>query len=261
MNKKDLGLALQVGSLFMPVICEGAGGAIGVKLLSPLIGRTVGKAIGQGVVTGGLTGLVEGTGRGLYENQNPLKTGLIDMTAGSIMGGSLGHLGANISKGFNDKSLSNFLVKGRRDKHNLKQLGKKYYQNYLQERVVNTPMGKAKFDAVGVREDWRQNPKYMKNYPTLIDDINKSEYVRPELPIHSHKEENISLFHRLRNEDKDFLFAQTPKGLKYYKTVGVDKNIVPEGIPVETVATDTNNILTDLARNFKTKLFDYLIKK
>lgn len=81
------GAALQIGSAFIPgtLGLKLAGGAI--KGLAPIVGRKIAQNVATGVTSGLASGAVEGLGRGLMENQNPLKTMATDSLAGGLLGG------------------------------------------------------------------------------------------------------------------------------------------------------------------------------
>lgn len=85
------GAALQIGSAFIP-------GTLGLKLaggtikgLAPIVGRKIAQNVATGVTSGLASGAVEGLGRGLMENQNPLKTMATDSLAGGLLGGLGGY--------------------------------------------------------------------------------------------------------------------------------------------------------------------------
>lgn len=85
------GAALQIGSAFIPgtLGLKLAGGAI--KGLVPIVGRKIAQNVATGVTSGLASGAVEGLGRGLMENQNPLKTMATDSLAGGLLGGLGGY--------------------------------------------------------------------------------------------------------------------------------------------------------------------------
>ena len=85
------GAALQIGSAFIPgtLGLKLAGGAI--KGLTPIVGRKIAQNVATGVTSGLASGAVEGLGRGLMENQNPLKTMATDSLAGGLLGGLGGY--------------------------------------------------------------------------------------------------------------------------------------------------------------------------
>lgn len=85
------GAALQIGSAFIPgtLGLKLAGGAI--KGLAPIVGRKIAQNVATGVTSGLASGAVEGLGRGLMENQNPLKTMATDSLAGGLLGGLGGY--------------------------------------------------------------------------------------------------------------------------------------------------------------------------
>ena len=253
-DKALLGLSTMTAPL-------GAGEFLTNKLASKLIpytGKKIAERTAQGLGSGLVGGSVHGLGRGVIENKNPFFTMLEDGSQSAITGGVLGLASGNLSKSLIDKKLKNFDVKGRRDKYQLKQLGKHYYQDYMQQQKVKTPIGSVYLESEGRSEDWNHNPLAMKNYPYLIEDLKNSEYLGPENPIHNH--EKITLFHRLKGKNNEYYIGETPKGkLIYYKTLNNNKN-VPAGKLAEANATGTNNIITDNARNFNPSLFERIIQ-
>ena len=95
------GAALQIGSAFIPgtLGLKLAGGAI--KGLAPIVGRKIAQNVATGVTSGLASGAVEGLGRGLMENQNPLKTMATDSLASGLLGGYGGYGLTKIADKFN----------------------------------------------------------------------------------------------------------------------------------------------------------------
>lgn len=257
MDKEKLGLYLQLGSLLLPGAGEVAGASLGTKALTPILGKTMGKAVSQGIGAGGLSGLVEGVGRGLKEDKNPLLTGVQDSILGALGMGLVGYGAGNITRANFGNKLRKMPDKRRWQKHDLRQTGKKFFGEYIQQRTANTEKGPMYFNSTGVREDWKHNPKVMKGYPTLIRDIEKSKYIGPEDPVHQH--DNITLFHKFSDGKNSFYGAELDGGkLIYYKTLNNQK--APEGLPVKTDATSANNIINDLQTNFNpSSLFEKIM--
>lgn len=263
MDNKTLGTSLQLGSLlFVPGMGEAAGTTLGARYLIPIFGRTVGKAIGRGIATGGITGFVEGLGRGLANDDNPFKTALEDSTIGLFSGGVLGYKGANIGRVINGKKLKplsdvDSLNEIQRTLYN-KEV-KNFYKNYLQDITLNKD-GKVKFTGKGIQEILRWNPKQGQNLPELIKDFKKAKKLEPEVNTKINEKPFVTHYDVYGGKLGNYLVENLKDGTRrFYFT-----RDIPNGTPHTTnmgSIRDNNNIITDLARNFKTKLFDYLIKK
>lgn len=104
------GAALQIGSAFIPgtLGLKLAGGAI--KGLAPVVGRKIAQNVATGVTSGLASGAVEGLGRGLMENQNPLKTMATDSLAGGLLGGLGGYGLGKVAQKFERAKLPNNTV-------------------------------------------------------------------------------------------------------------------------------------------------------
>lgn len=104
------GAALQIGSAFIPgtLGLKLAGGAI--KGLTPIVGRKIAQNVATGVTSGLASGAVEGLGRGLMENQNPLKTMATDSLAGGLLGGLGGYGLGKVAQKFERAKLPNNTV-------------------------------------------------------------------------------------------------------------------------------------------------------
>lgn len=84
----------QKANLALGLITAPIGGSVALtnniaKPLMPFFGKKIGQNVAQGIGSGLTGGAVEGFGRGLIENENPLKT----MAQDSVIGGTLGGLG------------------------------------------------------------------------------------------------------------------------------------------------------------------------
>lgn len=104
------GAVLQIGSAFIPgtLGLKLAGGAI--KGLTPIVGRKIAQNVATGVTSGLASGAVEGLGRGLMENQNPLKTMATDSLAGGLLGGLGGYGLGKVAQKFERAKLPNNTV-------------------------------------------------------------------------------------------------------------------------------------------------------
>lgn len=96
-QKTNIGLALAT----LPI----GGGVLGVnigKTLAPFLGKKIGQIVGESAGAGLLSGGLEGFGRGLIEQKNPIKTavqdGTIGLVAGSLGGLGVGKIGKQLAK-------------------------------------------------------------------------------------------------------------------------------------------------------------------
>ncbi len=77
------------------------------KPLVPYVGRQIANTIGQGVGAGAVGGAVEGFGRGLINEENPILTSAQGMLGGGIFGGLGGYALGNIGKQIARRNLVN----------------------------------------------------------------------------------------------------------------------------------------------------------
>lgn len=96
-QKTNIGLALAT----LPI----GGGVLGAnigKALVPFLGKKIGQMVGESAGAGLLSGGLEGFGRGLIEQKNPIKTavqdGTIGLVAGSLGGLGVGKIGKQLAK-------------------------------------------------------------------------------------------------------------------------------------------------------------------
>jgi len=94
-----------LGLLTAPV---GAGAKFtswGVGKLAPVLGEKMATKTVQGIGGGLVGGGIEGVGRGLIEDENPLKTGVSDATLGALFGGLGGYSMGKLGKHFDGLNL------------------------------------------------------------------------------------------------------------------------------------------------------------
>lgn len=124
-QKTNIGLALAT----LPI----GGGVLGAnigKALVPFLGKKIGQMVGESAGAGLLSGGLEGFGRGLIEQKNPIKTAVQDGTIGLVTG-SLGSLGV----GKIGKQLA------KRNLYGDEVAQTNYFNDYIEGLNNNTPVG------------------------------------------------------------------------------------------------------------------------
>lgn len=111
-------------------------------------------------------------------------------------------------------------------------------------------LGKIDFDSTGVRENYKQKPKNMVNYPKLKENIKNAEYIWPEPK--EHEIEGIKQIHRLRNGNEDYLIAETNNGKKFYISRPADlQKAAPEVFAAKAPnSSGANDIINDVTEKF-----------
>ena len=238
------GAGLEIGSAAVP----GYGGAklagTVAKKLAPKVGRKIAQEIATGTLKGASAGTVEGLGRGLLEDKNPLKTAMQDTIVGTTLGATGGTISANAHKVIRGKELKKI--------EDLKLLRKKetdFYKDYIQGTKSRHPqIGNIEYTQSGL-ETVSKRPNAGRDFDSLKKELNNAEYVNYELPHHKKHgiKDNIRGFHKLKNNSKEFLIADTPDGAKYYmsKKIGDVSNR-----PSRVEPTSPNNIIQPLQTNF-----------
>ena len=242
-GKNWTGAALEIGSAAVP----GYGGAklagILAKKLAPKLGRKIAQEIATGTLKGASAGTVEGLGRGLREDENPLKTAAQDTLTGAVLGSAGGATGGNVERVVRGKELKQI--------ENLKNLRKKetdYYKNYIQGTKTNHHyLGDIKFTQAGL-ETVSKQPNAGRDLSSLQKDLSNAEYIGFEKPHHKKHgaKDNITGFHKLQNDSKEFLVADTNKDLKYY--LSKQKDDIGNR-PSRVEPTSSNYIITDFNTN------------
>ncbi len=192
---------------------------------------------------GASSGTVEGLGRGLLEDENPLKTAAQDTAIGATLGAGLGTAGANVEKAVRGKELKKI--------NDLKLLRKKetnFYKDYIQgTKSRHSQIGDIDYTQSGL-ETISKQPNAGRDFDSLRKELNNADYVDYELPYHKKHgiKDNIKGFHKLKNNSKEFLIADTPDGAKYYmsKQIGDLSNR-----PSRVEPTSPNNIIAPTQNN------------
>lgn len=161
--KRNANIALALAT--MPI---GAGAGVTqaiAKPLVPYVGKKIATSVASGIGGGGLSGAIEGLGRGLIEQENPLLTAAQDMVLGSVggalVGGVVGKVGKNIAKkqlaknpvarnqyaqdyleGLNKNKLNRELADYRGAVQNTFNGNSQTLNNFIGENAFNAPKGK-----------------------------------------------------------------------------------------------------------------------
>lgn len=106
LTKQYAGAALQIGSAAIPAFGVGRLGFGLAKGLISQVGKKIAQEIVTGGIEGGLSGAVEGFGRGLMNNDNPLKNAATDALAGLGLGTVGGYAGGKIGQHFAKRGLA-----------------------------------------------------------------------------------------------------------------------------------------------------------
>lgn len=96
------------------------GGVLGAKAvgavakpLAQLAGRKMAELTANTVMRGAAVGAVEGFGRGMMNNENPLKTAAEDAVTGMALGGLTGAGAAGVEKVYNKVKMNNYAKKNK----------------------------------------------------------------------------------------------------------------------------------------------------
>ena len=247
--KQYAGTALEIGSAALPV--GGLSGQIAKKVVPAAITRTMGRKISQDVATSAIGGAIDsavfGAGRGLMDNENPFQTAAQDALSGAIIGGTLGGVTGKINKSIDANNIRKF-----DDYNNLSKSDKKiyrdninkYYRNYELGTNPNVSgVGTVKLSSDAMKETLKQNPEFGTEVINLSKNLKKSTYKNPETPNHVHKYD-ITEFHRVGNDNTDYLIATNSKGDKYFhKAVTPDLIAGPKPAGQELPVNSINHYL------------------
>ena len=103
---------MEVGSLAIPGMLQRKVATQAIKMGKPLAEQIVKKTVKRGAVEGTLSGAVEGLGRGIREDENPLKTTAQGAMIGGVAGTALGKVaGEAVAKTPKIKELDDVLDK------------------------------------------------------------------------------------------------------------------------------------------------------
>lgn len=126
--KNYAGAAIQIGSAAIPFTGGGRLAVEGAKLLKPMVGKAIANTIAKGTIAGAKSGAVEGFGRGLMEDENPLLTAAYDSVLGTLLGAGAGAIEGKITQKMAQKALKDA------DKVTLDQ----YYDDYIADLTNKT---------------------------------------------------------------------------------------------------------------------------
>ncbi len=254
------GAALQLGSAFMPAGSLGkAGIQVGEQLLKKSIGRKLSQEIGAGAAVGMGSGAVFGAGRGISENKNPILTAVTDALTGLFSGGALGAIGGNIQKAIKKHLLTNYNISNNmtpKEMQDLKQLGKEYYKNYLEQTQVNNNLiGPVNFPK-------RQSGEIrLHNYPQIPNLQNQIKNAK--ISIYSNDKPNRGdalyfnkLYNSINNKHYEYVIRKNKNkpGNDFYQIKQVDSSpAYPDQTQINK--TEPNNIINDIINT--DKIFSY----
>lgn len=242
-QKTNIGLALAT----LPI----GGGVLGAnigKALVPFLGKKIGQMVGESAGAGFLGGSVEGFGRGLIEQKNPIKTAVQDGTIGLVAGG-LGGLGVGkIGKYYTGQK-----VKQLQGKNDLTSKERKLINNYFAdyERGINTVnkndfIGKIELPSQGMKETIKQQPQKAGNVVGLSKALRNANFLEVVPERHKNKFGSDKFYH-LENNKNEYIIANNPKNGKKYFHIIKDLNLAE---PKSDGLSPTNSI-TDYDKNLK----------
>lgn len=184
------------------------------KPLTPLLGKKIGQNVAQGIGSGLTGGAVEGFGRGLIENENPLKT----MAEDSVTGGTLGGLGG----------------------YGLGKIAK----NLEKQRILNNAGNSAMLN------NWFND--YVDGLSNKTKPL--AEYRALKQGINGGNIENLfDINGHLNIDDFDFTYNQLPRSNKHnYHVYTIEENKLPKEI-VSRLKRAENKRFKDWAHTYNTK--------
>lgn len=242
--KNWLGGAIEIGSSAIPVGgAAKAGASVGSKLFTKYLGKKLSQEIGSGALSGLSSGAVFGLGRGLIENENPLKTILQDGGTGLAAGSFLGGAGSFLERYLKGSKLKSYdtshlpMINYRSYKND----AKNYYKDYLQGRVVNNDyIGDISLTRKGLDETISKNPELAKYFPDLAKNLKSADYLETNV-LYKARKDNIKQFHTLKNDNTEYLIAGNPQGFqKFY--LAKNKNTVKPGLPSREEGAGINSV-------------------
>lgn len=207
-NKNIAHAVIDIGTAAIPAVK-------GVKIASkiaekmvPVIGKKLSAALANGVINGAKNGAIHGALSNSVDGKNPLTGAIKEGAGGAIAGGAMSYgAGKLIQKGAGKELHAINDIKA------LRKAEASYYKNYIQGR--STKLGgfgtmqytKAGLETVSKRMDAGRN------LDTLMQDIKKSKYIKPEPPAHPRRDDIVQ-FHRFENKNQEFLIAESKDGGK-----------------------------------------------
>lgn len=255
MGKLYGGAALEIASGAIPV-----GGALGAKVagqlakpIIPSVGRKIARTIADNAVRGTLIGSVEGLGRGMLNDENPLKTITQDAVTGAVSGLGLSALGSNIQKVVRGKQLKSFGDIDQLDNIARKQYqknAKSYYQDYIQS-TNNNKNGQVDFTKRGIQEQLKWNPQQAQYLPELRNDFKYSK----RLPDEPNKDINDKIytdaFEIYRGNYGDHLVERFKDGSRRYYMTRNTSSGTPHATSTGSKGSVSNSIISENSQTLK----------
>lgn len=206
--KNYAGAAIQIGSAAIPFTGGGRLAVEGAKLLKPMVGKAIANTIAKGTIAGAKSGAVEGFGRGLMEDENPLLTAAYDSVLGTLLGAGAGAIEGKITQKMAQKALKDA------DKTTLD----KYYDAYIAD-LTNKTNAMAEYRAA--KEGFEKGGKSTEfNTPNTETDAFKKWYGKSKTVDESGKP--LTLSHGSVNTfdtfDKDLASPESDLGAAFYFT-------------------------------------------
>ena len=193
----------------------------GASKLSPILGRKLGETIASGTSSGMVAGGVEGFGRGIIEERNPLETMALDAVIGALGGGAVSGAYGRGGQAFRGsrlkqhKKIENMRFEERKKFRNL---ARSYYDDYIKGTYVKREdLGRIKFGNIGIDEQVSKGLHNVDVLPVLKKQIKEGKYIeqRKDYP-----RDDIQTFYIIENDLKDKKFeyqiAKDINGNKYY---------------------------------------------
>ena len=125
-----------LGLLTAPIGGSSALAAKGAGALTPFFGKKIAQSVASNAVGGATGGAVEGFGRGLVEQKNPIKTAVQDGTIGLVTGALGGVASGKIGQVLDRRALGNNIL-----------APEQYFADYVEGLSNNSPLGQvSRFD-------------------------------------------------------------------------------------------------------------------
>ena len=253
--KKWAGAALEIGSAAIPFGGAGRlGASAGRNLLQKTLGRKLSQEIGAGAASGLASGAVFGAGRGLIEDKNSLITGLHDAAGGLAAGGLIGGAGGYLEKAVRANMLENSKPISELTKtqiKNLRKLGKEYYWDYLQGRMISTSqLWKINFSGAQAGEIGLHNIKMIPKIPEQIRSAQGLRYSNDK-PWRHDANNFYKIYNTYKGKNYEYVIRNNANktGNDFYQIKEVDS--APAYLHHNQVLeTEPVNIINDISENF-----------
>lgn len=257
--KKWAGAALEIGSAAIPFGGAGRlGASAGRNLLQKTLGRKLSQEIGSGTASGLASGAVFGAGRGLIEDKNSLITGLHDAAGGLAAGGLIGGAGGYLEKAVRANMLENSKPISELTKtqiKNLRKLGKEYYWDYLQGRMISTSqLGKINFSGAQAGEIGLHNIKMIPKIPEQIRSAQGLRYSNDK-PWRNDANNFYKLYNTYKGKNYEYVIRNNANktGNDFYQIKEVSSTPAYWDQP-PALEIEPNNIINDISENFNPAL-------